>query len=249
MILRAATLVITLTLIAAGDSPTKPATSADDKMSQSKKVEVGKNIFLEKLQDGKRRVLVDGIVCLREGPLELFLCRKYTKEHEAVVCADIDARDLHKALLLAGAVAGSPVQFEPKYKPATGSVIKVRVRYDDSGKEKMVDAQSWIRVAKTGKELDKDWVFAGSSFFTPEPATEKGPPRQQLYAANGGDIICVSNFSSALLDLPFPSPDVNDELMFEAFKGRIPPLGAKVTIVFEPLPDKPVPNPMEKSKR
>ena len=44
------------------------------------------------LPDNKRRVLVNAEVCLREGQLELFLCRKQTKEHEAILAADVDAR-------------------------------------------------------------------------------------------------------------------------------------------------------------
>jgi hypothetical protein len=225
----------------------KPAAQKTDPPVAAKKVDVGKNIVFEITPDGKRRVLVEGLVCLREGPLEMFMCRRYTKEHESVVCADMDARDLHKALLLAGAVAGTPVKFEPKYLPATGSVIKVSVRYTDDGKEKTIDARSWVRDAKTSKELDKDWVFAGSFFFTPEFQDEKTPKRQ-LYAANGGEVVCVSNFSTAMMDLPIQSSDQNEELMFEAFKGRVPPLGTKVTIIFEPQPEKKDARPAEKAK-
>lgn len=215
----------------------KPAVQKTDAKTAAKKVDVGKNIVFEITPDGKRRVLVESLVCLREGPLEMFMCRRYTKEHESVVCADMDARDLHKALLLAGAVAGTPVKFEPKYQAATGSVIKISVRYIDDGKEKNIDARSWVRDVKTSKALDKDWVFAGSFFFTPEFQDEKAPKRE-LYAANGGEVVCVSNFPSAMMDLPIQSSDQNEELMFEAFKGRIPPLGTKVTIIFEPQPEK-----------
>src|SRR6185503_12458623 len=44
--------------------------------------------------DGKAKVVRVGIaaeVCLREGPLEQFLCKKGTKEHEAIVRVDMDA--------------------------------------------------------------------------------------------------------------------------------------------------------------
>ena len=46
------------------------------------------------------------------------MTRKEIKAHEAVLTADIDARELHKALLLAKARPGSPVKYEPKYQPA-----------------------------------------------------------------------------------------------------------------------------------
>jgi hypothetical protein len=237
-------LLVMTSLCVAADPPAKKEA---EKPAQGKKVEIGKNVVFEITPEGKRRVVVESVVCLREGPLEMFMCRKFTKEHESVVCADMDARDLHKALLLAGAVAGSPVKFEPKYQPATGSVIKVSVRYLDDGKEKTIDARSWVRDAKTSKELDKDWVFGGSFFFTPELQDEKAPKRQ-LYAANGGEVVCVSNFGTAMMDLPIHSTDQNEELMFEAFKGRVPPLGTKVTVIFEPQPDKKDAMPAEKAK-
>src|SRR5262249_8501569 len=88
-----------------------------------KRAAIAPNIVLE-IEGQKRRVLVGASICLQKGPLEQLLTRKNTKEHEAVLTADIDARDLHKALLLAGARAGAPVQFDPKYKPARGQAIK-----------------------------------------------------------------------------------------------------------------------------
>ena len=36
-------------------------------------------------------------VCLRDGLLELSLCKQFTKEHEAVLHADADARQVHAA--------------------------------------------------------------------------------------------------------------------------------------------------------
>ena len=50
-----------------------------------------------------KRVLMASEVCLREGALEVFLCKKNTKEHEAILRADYDARLIHELLLLAGA--------------------------------------------------------------------------------------------------------------------------------------------------
>src|SRR3954449_4223458 len=72
-----------------------------------REVPVGKNVLLE-VQGTRRRVLVNANVCLRQGQLEQLLCRKNTKEHEAILSADVDARKIHEALLLAGATEGSP---------------------------------------------------------------------------------------------------------------------------------------------
>jgi hypothetical protein len=201
-----------------------------------KPVPIGKNVFFERLEGGRRRVLLNATVCFREGPLEQLLCKKRTKEHEAILSADLkSARDLHTALLLTGAEPGSPVRYEQKgdrvaVVPPKGTRIKVSVRYEDKGKEVTVPAQKWVRNGQTKKELEVDWVFAGS-VLVPDPDDKDKPP---FYAADSGDVICVSNFEGALLDLPINSSKNDSERSFEAFTERIPPLDTKVTVILEP---------------
>jgi hypothetical protein len=205
---------------------TKPKTAA-------KRAEIAKNIVLE-TEGNQRRVRVAAEVCFREGPLEMLMCRSGTKEHESVIHADIDARQLHAALLLTGAKPGSPVKYEPKYAPASGSTIKVTIEYKKDGKTVTAPGQDWVRDAKTRKALPHPWVFAGSVFF-PNPEDPKQPP---LYAANGGDVICVSNFPDAMLDLPVNSPQDDSDRLYEAFTENIPPLGTPVTVILEPIAEK-----------
>ena len=47
-------------------------------------------------------------------------------------------------------------------------------------------------------------------------------------------MICVSNFPTAMLDLPFESSQQNAELLFEAFPDRVPPRDTEVDIVLMP---------------
>jgi hypothetical protein len=217
---------------AADRAESRPKEKAKEKPAETKKVLVAKNIFLEVLPDKKRRVLVSGEVCLREGQLELLMCRKHTKEHEAIIHADVDARKIHEALILAGAAEGSPVQFAPKYRPASGTRIKVSVQFMDKDKLVTVPGQSWVKNMKSGKALDSDWVFAGSRLVT-NPLD----PDKKHYLANDGDLICVSNFETALLDLPIKSSKDNVDLIFNAFTERIPPLETKVVVILEPVPE------------
>lgn len=235
MLLKSLSVFLLLLLVdpPVADKP-KAAEAGPAKPAPGKRVELGKNVSFETTPEGTRRVIVPAVVCFREGPIEMFLCRKGTKEHESVLAAEIDARDLHTALIAAGAVAGSPVKWEPKYQPARGSVVKITVQYEKDGKKQSVDAKSWVRDFKSRKPLDKEWVFAGS-FFASNEEDEKKP---KIYAANGGDIVCVSNFATAMLDLPIASSAENEELMFEAMTDAIPPLGTKVTVIFEPQPEK-----------
>ena len=97
-------------------SPKSPTTKMPelpkaDPKSQVKALVPDKTLYLETLPDKSRRVLLVAEVCLREGPLEVLLCKNGTKEHEAVVRTAVDARLIHAALIAAGAKPGSPVQF------------------------------------------------------------------------------------------------------------------------------------------
>ena len=215
-----------------GDEPVaKQDPAPKTNKAPAKKVNVGKNVSLE-IKGDERRVVVDAEVCLRQGMLEQFLTRKRTKEHESILAAEVDARQIHTALTLAKAEPGSPVKFQPKYEPARGSVIKVFLEYEDADKKKQrVAAQQWVRSIKTKKVLEHDWVFAGSVLIQ-DPFDKEKPP---FYAANDGTVICVSNFESALLDLPIMSTQLNDDLFFEANTELIPPLETKVQVIFEPV--------------
>ena len=177
-------------------------------------------------------MLLEAVICQREVPLELLLCRKNSKEHEAIFQADVDARDIHTVLLLTKAIPGKPVQYVPKPALPTGTTIKVFVQYEKKpGELVTVDAKEWVRNVKMRKALDVDWVFAGSQFFQ-DPDDKTKPP---YYMANSGDVICVSNFADAMLDLPIDSSKDNSELSFETFTERIPEKGTKVTVILEPV--------------
>lgn len=174
----------------------------------------------------RKEVVVGAKVVLDDGPIEVFACLENTKEHEAVIAARSTARLVHAALLAVGLDPGKPVSFDPEYRAAKGPVVKVRLRWRDAdGKQQEVRAQEWVRNAQTGKPLDAEWVFAGSVFWKdPQGGAE-------YYQADGGDLICVSNFPTATLDLPIESSQSNAALLFEAFKGKVPPRGTPVDII------------------
>jgi uncharacterized low-complexity protein len=180
------------------------------------------------IHPGRKMVAVDGRVCLNRGPLEMFACPQKTKEHESIVAVSSDAMTVHAALLAVGAKSGNPVSFNPDYKPATGSRIDIQVLWTDktTGQRQQVPAQQWIRHSRTKKQLEYNWVFGGSSFFLDEET------KKQVYQAESGDLVCVSNFPTATLDLPVESSQANADLEFEAFTERIPPVGTLVRLIF-----------------
>jgi hypothetical protein len=237
--LLAATSGLTSTLMAQTVATTEePSANAAEKQPASKAVQKlpepkGAKRLAKKydawIDPKQKAVIVDGQVSLREGMLEMFACTKNSKEHESIIAANTKAYLVHAALLGLGAEPGHPVQFVPKYRPPTGTEIEVTVEWlDENGKLKSARAQDWIKDLETQKPMTHPFVFAGSSFWTDEETHKK------YYQAEGGDFICVSNFSTAMLDIPVESSQANVELGFEASTERIPPLGAPVRMILKP---------------
>ena len=173
-----------------------------------------------------KSVIVGGRVALDKGLLEFFACPQGTKEHESVVAVDSSAHLVHAALLAIGLEPGKPVSFDPEYTPASGPRIRVTMRWIDAdGEPRDADARNWIRDTRTGRPLETDWVFAGSAFWK-DPADGR-----EYYQADGGDLVCVSNFPTATLDLPIESSQSNEALLFEVHEERVPKLGTPVEMV------------------
>jgi hypothetical protein len=213
----------------ANDPP--PPKNPSDPTAQLKRLMPKYDVFID---SKNKQVVMEGDVCLVKGVLEMFACLKGTKEHESVVAVRTKAFVVHAALLALGAKPGSPAKFEPKYIAATGPKVGVQVFWtDEKGNRRTARAQEWVRDVKTKKAMTYDWVFAGSGFYVDEES------KKQFYQADSGDFICVSNFPSAMLDIPVESSSDNDNLMFEAFTENIPPKGTKVMVVLSPEIEKP----------
>jgi hypothetical protein len=208
----------------AEDGP--PPKSPTDPTATLTRLMPGYEVFVDKKN---KQVVMEGEVCLNRGVLEMFACLKGTKEHESVVAIKSKAFVVHAALLALGAKQGSPAKFEPKYTPASGPKVGIQLYWtDEKGNKRTAKAQNWVRDVKKKQAMTQEWVFAGSGFYVDEET------KKQYYLADSGDFICVSNFPSAMLDLPIESSADNDNLLFEAFTENIPPKGTKVTVVLSP---------------
>lgn len=176
----------------------------------------------------KQRIVVDGYIAMQDGALEMLACLVGTKEHESIVATFCKAQTVHAALLAVGAEQGKPVQWEP-FSPPTGSEIQIlALWHGPDGEKKHIDVRQWLRVIGTEKEiLQPNFVFAGSILWEDPASGEK------VYQAESGDLICVSNFSTATLDVPLESSQVNSGLMFAAFADRIPPPRTPVRLVLQ----------------
>ena len=177
-----------------------------------------------------KEVMIAGTVCLKEGPLEMFICPQGTKEHESVISANALASQVHAALIALGFDPGKPTAWDPEYRAASGPTIDITVIWLDATTDREISmpAKKWIRNAKTRKPMEYQWVFGGSEFWQ-DPDTG-----EEVYYGDSGELVCLSNFSTATIDVNVQSSESNAGLLFEAFSENIPPIGTKVYAVLKP---------------
>jgi hypothetical protein len=182
------------------------------------------------VDQANRRVVLVGAVCNREGPLELFACRRNSKEYESLLTVNVSAKVLQAGLLAAGAEAGTPVVYQPKFAAPRGQVIDVNLVWNDSaGKRHEAKAQDWVRRLQSAEPMNEPWVFTGGVFYRDD---ESG---REVFAADmSGNLVCLSNFPDSVLDVPIASTEADADLLFRAFTERVPPRGTPVTIILQP---------------
>eukprot|EP00913_Durusdinium_trenchii_P008919 g8385.t1 len=83
------------------------------------------------------------------------------------------------------------------------------------------------------REMDTKWVFAGSGFEKIDGEDKR------FYLAERGSLVCMANFSSAMIDVAQESSAQNGRSLFEAHTERIPPIGTEVTVELVPVFKKP----------
>lgn len=90
------------------------------------------------------------------------------------------------------------------------------------------------------REMEADWVFAGSNIYKDEDTG------REYYLAEDGDLICVANFASAMIDVASRSTADDSGRDFEAWTEHIPPKETPVTVELIPVvapPEKAAPKP------
>lgn len=171
-------------------------------------------------------VSLEGEVVLQDGMLELFVCAAGMRQHESVVHVKARPLNIQLALLLLGLKSGNSVSWtaEGEFLPAAGPEVRVFVEYAGAdGKQRRVEAHEWMNDAFDQPAKPQRWVFAGSAMV-----------EDQFMADLEGTVVCTSNFSSAILDLPFESTAMNDQLVFKARKEAIPEPGTQVRVILQP---------------
>ncbi|MBR0239321.1 MAG: hypothetical protein IJQ39_14600 [Thermoguttaceae bacterium] len=200
------------------------------------------NIWFDKKNN---TAVLHGAVGLKRGPLELFACTGRVtrdrsikdrifadgpKAHESVVVFDIIPHLMHAALLAAGAQPGKPAVFTPQFVPPSGDLIEVTVRWkDEQGRVQQCAAGEWVLDEQNKEVMKTPFVFTGSMFMVNRDG------RRMYMGDSDGELICVSNFPSAVMDVPIESSGDNDSRLFIANEAKIPPCGTPVTMILKPI--------------
>ena len=193
----------------------------------------GSRIGLVGFDRTKRQVWFDAEVCLREGALEFLVCAWDTKKHESILHTKAKASHLHAALLMLGLTPGKPARWSgqdenARFLPPAGAGLKVSLAWKDKGgKPRRADAGAWLKALGTAKlEPPKQWIFVGSEVL----------PDGRYWAEVDGEVISLTNFASAVIDVPFRSSNVNEQREICANTKAIPPIATKVRVVLSVLP-------------
>ncbi|MBS3734283.1 MAG: hypothetical protein KGY99_05080 [Phycisphaerae bacterium] len=216
-------LLATAATVNADEPTTRPAGDAPDTVRF-------KHIRIDRKAE---RIVFDARVVLREGPLELLVCRRQSKEHESILATPAKAAHLHALLLALGLTPGRSAHWsdegpEPTFQPPRGPEVKIKLRWmDKDGKTRQVNATDWIQPTdETAKAPPNKWVFVGSQILA----------NGRYWADVDGDVVSLANFASAVIDVPFESTAEDAALEFEARTEAIPPRKTPVEVIVEPLP-------------
>lgn len=195
----------------------------------------GKVVKVGKVQVdlAKRQVSFDAEVCLREGVLEFLIVEWKTKTHESLLQTQVKSSHVHAGLLMLGLAPGKPARwagqnFGAMFLSPAGAGVKIEFQWTDSeGKIQTAPAGTWLTGAE-GQEIQAPdrWIFVGSEVL----------PDGRYWAEVDGEMVSLTNFASAVLDVPFRSSNADAERGFYANANEVPPVGATVRVVLTPLP-------------
>jgi len=189
-----------------------------------------------------------GEVCLAEGILDyLLVAPESGKEYESLIRVHAEPSWIHAALLALGARPG-PIdpafRFEGRGDPSSGSGapaaaasrVRIHVRWKEGDAVRTAPVEQWLTDRSTHRPAEGlEWAFTGS-FFAPTfdgAGTRYMADSERLAASVLYHGACVLNIARAV-----GSPYRGEDLGFEVRSAVVPPVGAEVTVIFEPVPSR-----------
>lgn len=171
--------------------------------------------------------------------LEVTVCTRNSKEHEALVVTDATPSHIHAALLLAGLTPGTPGTWHTEGNnlvrvPPRGDPVRVTIVYTTpDGHEVSAPAQDWVINARSAKPLSDEgpgeWVFAGSRMVEYQG--------REFYDADGtGTLVGLTTFGSETVAFTrvFSPESQVEEPEWIADPARVPAYLTRVVVRISP---------------
>lgn len=186
-------------------------------------------IVIDRVSKTVRFAGIVPIVAAQRPMLEVLVCAPDSREHEAMVMADIRPSHIHAALIAIGAEPGSPgglvwtgERFEMR-EPG-GPAIAVRIAPEA---EPLVwtDARDWF-TTQPRTNLHTRWLFTGSAL-----------DGDSYRADTDGTIVGLVSFAAEVVGMAPAISEVDAERGFDFLPvpDRVPPFGTRVIVELQLL--------------
>ncbi|MDA0837685.1 MAG: YdjY domain-containing protein [Planctomycetota bacterium] len=173
----------------------------------------------------KKRVEVQGNICLDQGLIEYLACARGGKEHESLLVMDCKPHELFLALQTLGLRPGKGVDFQGEQRTPSGDKVYLYLEYkeDDKVVRHRVEDLVWDIQAKKTMERTP-WIFVGSKFLN-DPDTGKPIFMAQLE----GNIIATYHDPYAIFDHPLDTGA--DDTFYHTNEKLVPQVGTPIKLI------------------
>lgn len=175
-----------------------------------------------------------GALNMKRGLLEYLLVNSKGSAHESLLVTEVEATDIHVAMLLLGAKGGAitaatpPAQFDARYfrtaPKLTGDAVIISVKWKEKDLEKAAPIEDWLFNEEANKGIEHGpWIYNGSMIH-----------EGRFLAQTEGNLVALVTSPTALINNPRKGND-NDQ-MWNPNGDTTPGIGTPVEIVFKLVP-------------
>ncbi len=211
------------------DVPTLPAKPVVRMVSPGV-YEVGK----VRLDQKAASISFAGTLNMKRGLLEYLVVHSKGSVHESLLVTDVEATDIHVAMLLLGAKGGAvvaeapPAQLDARYfrmaPKLTGDAVIIRVKWKEKDVEKTAPIEDWLFNDAAMKKIEHGpWTYNGSMIH-----------EGRFLAQTEGNLMALVTSPTALINNPRQGND-NDHL-WNANGDTTPGIGTPVEVVIQLVP-------------
>jgi hypothetical protein len=175
----------------------------------------------------RRRVEVDGRICIQRGLLEVVACTRIGKTHESLLVLDCRPRDLKASLLALGLSDRPQVKNFGDPGELSGEKVAITVLWECPDGPREARVEDLILDSVEGRPMERrGFVFTGSRFV-------RVGDREMFMSDASGQIVTTYHDPDAILDNP--STKGGDDTVYYANSKDVPRAGTPVRAVFEPI--------------